>query len=230
MTNEPTYWWPQEPHWRTYAMPLPTIQRTIDQIQRDISWKFQRVNDSQEHAQIVKLEEDIAKLQRELKTVQNATQLPTPDEPMVGDEFECGDCLGTGEVQAINLGDDSHAENLSCPTCVSREHTSTIRELEIDRSENMTRIHGLENANANLETKVESLQSELAAANARTEGAYARGVKDCGQICKSWVECFGGRKIIHTTAQQYATDAMNDVIDLMHALLPNSKKEPHEQA
>jgi hypothetical protein len=60
--------------------------RTVDQIQGDISWKHQRMNDSQEHAQIVKFEKDIEELQRELKAAQNAAQLPTPDETMVDDK------------------------------------------------------------------------------------------------------------------------------------------------
>jgi hypothetical protein len=35
MTNEPTYWWPQEPHWRSYAMPLPTQLPTPDETMVD---------------------------------------------------------------------------------------------------------------------------------------------------------------------------------------------------
>jgi hypothetical protein len=173
-------------------MPLPTIQRTIDQIQRDISWKFQRVNDSQEHAQIVKLEEDIAKLQRELKTVQNATQLPTPDEPMVGDEK-----LLKRLDYLASIGSFSAIEKAA----------QTIRRL----------------------------QSELAAANARADGEYAKGIEDAA----NW----------HIQQGQYYLNSMNcgsengdgkrvDAINAKHvsyansirALLPNSKKEPHEQA
>jgi hypothetical protein len=50
------------------------------------------------------------------------------------DEQECVDCMGTGEIQAINLGADSHGENLPCPTCMSVEHDDTIRQLQSDLS------------------------------------------------------------------------------------------------
>jgi hypothetical protein len=129
------------------------------------------------------------------------TQLPTPDETMVDQIL----------LEAHTISEDILYRHTNQIVPFIAQDSTEIRDLIVRQSQTIRR-----------------LQSELAAANARADAEYARGVKDCGQICKSWVECFGGRKIIHTTAQQYATDAMNDVIDLMHALLPNSKKEPHD--
>jgi hypothetical protein len=166
------------------------MMRTVDQIQSDISWKFQRVNDSQEHAYIVKLEEDIAKLQHELKAVQNATQLPTPDETMV------------------DIFSKVHPH-------VNAAFINALRE-EGTKKELAEYLQNEFNTSCAYDKEIRRLQSELAAANARAEGEYARGIERVAQFLE------GSYKMGTLMPKEGVTP------NSIRALLPNSKKEPHE--
>jgi uncharacterized membrane protein YfbV (UPF0208 family) len=58
--------------------------RSITAIQSDINWKYNRMRDSQEHAQIVKYEADIEALEKELKKawseLENSALIPKEGE------------------------------------------------------------------------------------------------------------------------------------------------------
>lgn len=44
----------------------------------------------------------------------------------MSEEEECPHCLGCGEIQCVNVGEDGGEETLPCPTCVSRELNARI--------------------------------------------------------------------------------------------------------
>ena len=37
------------------------------------------------------------------------------------EEYVCPDCMGSGEVQCVNLGENSRSDELPCPTCIATE-------------------------------------------------------------------------------------------------------------
>lgn len=47
------------------------------------------------------------------------------------DPDDCPLCLGRGEIQAVNLGEDGHSETVPCPECMSREHRAEMEELRL---------------------------------------------------------------------------------------------------
>jgi hypothetical protein len=76
-----------------------------------------------------------------------------------------------------------------------------------------------------LVSTIRRLQSELAAANARAESEYAKGIEHSKIICQTWIDEFSDINVSYVDTAKYATDAMKDVIELMENLLPQSKTE-----
>jgi hypothetical protein len=62
----------------------------------------------------------------------------------MGDDKECPDCGGCGEVQCINLGEDGHDEDLPCPTCGAQEHAEKETELKAEIATLKARVEELE--------------------------------------------------------------------------------------
>jgi hypothetical protein len=128
--------------------------------------------------------------------LKSMTQLPTPDETMVDQIL----------LEAHTISEDILYRYTN--GIVIAQTWGEIRGLIVRQSQTIRR-----------------LQSELAAANARADGEYVRGIEHAANLIESVkpISASGWEQTLAILRAIFKTHAI-----AIRALLPNSKKEPHD--